>query len=215
MKLRARQGCRHRLARALVLALIFAAGLVGAARHAAAQGAGVPAPGPIVYPYWDGATKRAHIYVQRPGEPDAQKVYDEPGSVWRAKWSPDGEQIAFADDAIFVMQADGANVRQVGARPGVFSWESFTWGPGANQVTYYEAEADHDGDLWVANVDGAGDPTRLTREGGLFHDPVWSPTRDRLAYAWRPNGITSARLFVMDAGNGAVTPLMPDLWPSI
>jgi hypothetical protein len=98
MKLYARQGFPRRIAPAVTLTLALVAVLLGPAQHAAAQGAGVPAPGPIVYPYTDGATKRSHIYVQLPGEPNARKVYDEPGLISRAKWSPDGEQIAFANE---------------------------------------------------------------------------------------------------------------------
>ncbi len=213
MKLRACYEFRPRIAPAVVIALALVAGLAGRARHVAAQGTPAPTPGPIVYPYWDGATKRSHIYVQLPGESDARRVYDEPGSVWRAKWSPDGEQIAFADDAVFVMQADGADVRKVGDQPGIFDSDAFGWGPGDHQITYYEEDDLWDGDLWVADVDDPANSSRLTWEGGMFADPVWSPNRDRLAYTWRPHSMASARLFVMEASSGVVTPLMPDLWP--
>ncbi len=212
MKLRTRSGFLPRIGRALGLTLGLAVGLVGHARQAAAQAAGVPTAGRIVYPYVDGATKRSHIYVQLPGEPDARRVYDEPGLVWRTKWSPDGEQIGFANKTVLVMRADGSDVRKIGAQPGLAASDKYAWGPGARQITYYEEEAKWDGDLWVASADGVGDPTRLTREGGIFHDPVWSPTRDHLAYTWRPDALSRGSLFVIDASSGVVTPLMPGMW---
>jgi hypothetical protein len=85
MRVHARHGllARFRVSAALACALITL--VLAPCRGASAQGAGVPTAGPIVYPYNDGATKRAHIYVQRPGEAAARKVYDEPGLISRVK----------------------------------------------------------------------------------------------------------------------------------
>jgi Tol biopolymer transport system component len=147
--------------------------------------------GPIVYPIDDAATLRSQVYLQLPGEANPRRLYDEPGFIGYAKWSPDGEQIAFGLNSaamigVLVMQADGGDVRKFVDQPGGAGENTFAWGPGDNELTYYKQDALGTGDLWAPDVDGAGNPTRLTWDGGLYRDPAWSPSRDRLAYMWRP-----------------------------
>lgn len=215
MRLREREALRRarllgRVARLLTLAL--AAVMVGVAPHAVAQAGRIPTPGRILFPWQDHNPTHSYIYVKWPGESDARLVHDEPGLIWHAKWSPDGELIAFAnnipfvnDDTLSVMNADGSDVRIL-VDGIVVEDDAHTWGPGDRQLTYYENDGNWDGDLWVIDVDGPLNQRRLTRDGGVFVSPAWSPDRQRIAYSWGPHNL-AINLYVMDADGGGVTQL--------
>jgi len=171
----------------------------------------VPKPGPLVYAWLDGSTVRSHVYVKLPDEPDARLIYDEPGIISQAKWSPDGEQIAFDDDGLLVMNADGSDLRRLTdaefwARP------PFTWGPEDHQITYYKPKAQGDGDLWILDARNPENERNLTRQGGGFAGPAWSPDRSRIAYSWGPVG--GGTLYVMDADGGNIMVITQGRYPS-
>ncbi|MBT3268838.1 hypothetical protein HN371_16915 [Candidatus Poribacteria bacterium] len=167
-------------------------------------------PGPLVYAWLDGTTKRSHIYVKAPDEPDARLVYDQPGIVFEAKWSPDGEQIALNDDGLLVMNADGSDVRRL-TDAEFWAEPPFTWGPGDREITYYKPKAASDGDLWVLDVADPANPRRLTREGGRFSFPSWSPDRSRIAYSWQVGVGGVQDVYVMDA-DGSITQITQKAW---
>jgi Tol biopolymer transport system component len=97
-------------------------------------------------------------------------------------WSPNGALIAFASSRsgarqLFVMNADGSNVRQVtdlkemGGRS--------TWSPDGSRLAFYRGPAgDHD--VYLINIDGTG-LERLTN-GGDNLGPSWSPDGNWIAF---------------------------------
>ncbi len=184
-----------------LLTTALAAATLGVATQAAAQALRVPTPGPLVYVWLDAATWRSRIYVKWPDEPDARVIYDELGFIFEAKWSPDGEQIGIADYGLRVMDADGLNLRIL-ADADFRGVPSFTWGPGDREITYYKSKAWADGDLWVFDVRDPDNERRLTRQGGRYGEPAWSPDRSRIAYSWGP--MRAGVLHVMDADGGNI-----------
>ena len=186
----------------LLLLGVTAAGLTS---NATAQTARLPKPGQILYHWLDASPLRSHIYIQLPGEPAARRVYDEPGIMWQAKWSPDGAQIAFSNEGIHVMDADGSNVRKLTDRE---HWSKMphTWGPEDGQITFYEPADEMTGELLVLDVDNPGNQRFLYEGGKVDSAPAWSPDRGRLALCWR-EGRNPFDVYVMGADGGAVTRL--------
>ncbi|MDP9342354.1 MAG: hypothetical protein M3Q23_09745 [Actinomycetota bacterium] len=142
-------------------------------------------------------------------------------------WSADGTKISFMSPArdgaydIFVMDADGTDVRQLTHSPGPDGWPA--WSPDGRQIVFASVRDDcsyssaagckTSGDvgpyhtLWIMNADGSNQH-RLTDVFGQF--AVWSPDGRYILFApglsvIRPDGTGLARIEV-----GAAEPEMPD-----
>jgi len=75
-------------------------------------------------------------------------------------WSPNGKQVAFeldttgqGDLAIFVMDADGANVQQLTETPGRDYWPD--WFPDGKRIAFTSFRSGMP-NIWVMNADGSG-----------------------------------------------------------
>jgi Tol biopolymer transport system component len=97
-------------------------------------------------------------------------------------WSPDGSMIAFAsartgDRQLFIMNADGSNVRQVtnldhmGGRS--------TWSPDGTRLAFYAGPFEGH-EIYAVNADGTG-LVQLTH-GGDNLGPSWSPDGNWIAF---------------------------------
>jgi dipeptidyl aminopeptidase/acylaminoacyl peptidase len=90
-------------------------------------------------------------------------------------WSPDGRQIAFesnldGDMEIFVMNADGSNVRQITHNS---LWdEGPAWSPDGTKLAFSRGADDLHLDIWTMNVDGS-DAKQLTTYPGRDESPDW------------------------------------------
>ena len=97
-------------------------------------------------------------------------------------WSLDGSMIAFASSRggarqLFVMNADGTNIRQVTSLDFMGGRSSFS--PDGTKLTFYRGPAgDHN--IYIINIDGTG-LVQLTN-GGDNLGPGWSPDGNWIAF---------------------------------
>ena len=87
---------------------------------------------------------------------------------------------------IFVVPADGSSAPRT-VTPGPFQADGLAWSPDSRKIAFTSAR--HDTwdldlaiDLWVAQVDGASEPERLTDSDSVYARPSWSPDGRHLAY---------------------------------
>jgi Tol biopolymer transport system component len=86
--------------------------------------------------------------------------------------------------------------------------------PPVNGKIAFVSDRDLNLEVYVINPDGSAE-RRLTRTGDNTH-PVWSPDGRKIAFASVRYPIPRSRIFVMNAGGGAVHELtaQDDFWPS-
>jgi TolB protein len=144
--------------------------------------------------------RTAGLYtVDRAGRHVARLLTD--GIDLSADWSPDGRTIAFSRLAgsdtpleqatLYLADADGAGVRQLGATPvrGV----SPVWSPDGKQLAFVSfadangpsceaASCPPSGELYRVRADGTG-LARLTRSRADDEHPTWSPDGRLLAFS--------------------------------
>ena len=127
-------------------------------------------------------------------------------------WSPDSRWIAFASHStLFVMDAEGKNVRQLGKAGTVFF--NCTWSPDSKQIAFISGSIE-DGivifRIDVINVDGQN-MRQLTKseEGTSIRELAWSPSGKWIAYivTQLPNGpikqiFANAVIHIVDTAEG-------------
>jgi Tol biopolymer transport system component len=147
-----------------------------------------------------------------PTQPVARAVLLRTGDERYPSYSPDGTQIAFrgdldlaepsGDEEIYVMNADGTNVRQLTSNADFDSAPS--WSPDGKRILFERAPAGtfvpgteaQEKDIYVMHADGTH-VRRLTDSPGIDEGPEFSPDGTKVAFSSARDG--QQEIYVMDA----------------
>ncbi|MGD8697821.1 MAG: S9 family peptidase, partial [Gemmatimonadales bacterium] len=188
---------------------------------------------------WEDNRYDREIWLYREGEEPFQLTRTPEGSSTGQRWSPDGRWLAFLADRgekqqIYLISPYGGDAKPLtSVNEGV---NSLRWSPDGARIAFtatdpeskeskarkdqYGGFAVEDADfrmshLWVAEVDGEGEPRRLT-EGDDFTVGgfAWSPDGEHIAFEHRPQPTPEASgmsdISVVEVASGEVEPLMTE-----
>src|SRR5262249_27102642 len=130
--------------------------------------------------------------------------------AWNSHWSPNGKRIAFTGKnpegtlAIFVVNSDGSNPRQVthlAAAEGQAQWP--TWSPDGNhlafQVNQVKEKTAH---IWIVDIaTGKAHQIAPHQDAYLDETPAWSADGKFIAFQSNRNGTVDVWVMAAD-GSG-------------
>src|SRR5437660_11237850 len=99
------------------------------------------------------------------------------------RWSPTSERIAFVSDRdakpeIYIIDADGKNVRRLTTSPPGVSSTAPAWSPDGRLIAFVFGLAS-DTHIFVMNADGTGQRLLVS---GRSSGPAWSPDGRKIAF---------------------------------
>jgi dipeptidyl aminopeptidase/acylaminoacyl peptidase len=139
----------------------------------------------------------AGIWIKNIDGSDARPLFQLSGvgptasAIGNYGWSPDGSMIAFnqqSDDGasrIFVMSADGSDVRQLTDAPGLWHENDFRWSPDGTHLAFNRWQYDAATDQWLIRPIGI-----VSIEGGPVLDAGPVPGSDGAIFDYSPDGST-------------------------
>lgn len=129
------------------------------------------------------------IFEANPDGSALKRLTDAKGYDAEGSYSPDGKQIVFCSNRtgeknleLFIMDADGSNVRQLTRAPGSYNGGPF-FSPDGQRVIFRSDRKKKDHlQLYVINADGTGEKALTDDENWVFWAPYWHPDGKHIIY---------------------------------
>ena len=118
------------------------------------------------------------IFEANPDGSDLKRLTNTPGYDAEGSYSPDGKQIVFCSNRdgnlqLYIMDADGKNVRQLTHAPGCYNGGPF-FSPGGKRVVFRSDRKKKDHlQLYVINTDGTDERALTDDLNWVFWAPYW------------------------------------------
>ena len=129
-------------------------------------------------------------------------------------WSPDGRTLLFGakragEVHLYVMDANGENERQIGAKETNFGLVFPAWFPDGSKIAYTE-KFDAPLEIFVSGLEGEG-KKQITNLGGYNFLPAWSRNGDTLAFEHYDSRSSRGSLWLVDANGNNQRVLIRDI----
>jgi Tol biopolymer transport system component len=153
----------------------------------------------------------SEVYVMDRDGSNQTNLSNDPSYDGDPAWSPDGKQIAFVSNrgerkrfALYVMDPDGNNVRDLMAPVSTAGYVYPAWSPDGKKIAYAGAGPERALEIFLCDPLGK-QHEQLTRLGGSNGLPAWSPDGKRIAFQHTAPGEQVSSLYIIDAdGTNAV-----------
>jgi Tol biopolymer transport system component len=118
-----------------------------------------------------------------------RRLTDTPGYDAEGSYSPDGKSIVFCSNRsgpknleLYVMDADGKNVRQLTHAPGCYNGGPFFSPDGKRVIFRSDRKKEHHLQLYVINADGTGERALTDNEDWVYWAPFWYKDGKHIIY---------------------------------
>jgi Tol biopolymer transport system component len=140
------------------------------------------------------------IFEANPDGTGLRRLTDAPGYDAEGSYAPDGKHIVFCSNRsgpanleLYVMDADGKNVRQLTHAPGCYNGGPF-FSPDGKRVIFRSDRKKKDHlQLYVINADGTGERALTDDPNGVHWGPYWYPDGQHIVYAAADHSDPTAR----------------------
>jgi TolB protein len=156
------------------------------------------------------------IFEAKPDGTGLRKLTDQVGYNAEGSYSPDGKQIVFCSNRtgpdnleLYIMDADGKNVRQLTRSPGCYNGGPFFSPDGKHVIFRSDRKKKDHLQLYVINSDGTGERALTDDLNWVQWAPFWYKDGKHIVYTAADHSNPAARpnydIYWMDVENGKKT----------
>ena len=138
------------------------------------------------------------IYEANPDGTELKRLTDASGYDAEGSYSPDGKQIVFCSNRdgnleLYIMEADGKNVRQLTHAPGCYNGGPF-FSPDGKRVIFRSDRKQKDHlQLYVINADGTGERALTDKLDWVYWAPYWHKDGKHIVFTAADHSNPAAR----------------------